>query len=202
MTGLAPILAQNDTVPIHPIGWALIIMAGLVVLGIATLILRSMWQNRRPNPRNPAQMMRHHVKLLMYHVNDDPRFPRAVAQFAKLFRELVPDAGRSATVQGELIRSVDRLASEERRNGNMNWGAKYASFTAFLRERLLDESVFSEEEITTLASKIELIHRNGTDAQNPKEVRVAFGDLIVAAVAYCQKRPVPIQLPTDPASAN
>lgn len=44
-----------------------------------------------------------------------------------LWQTSVPPRGQAATVQGELLRAVEKLRDEARRNGNLNWGRRPSS---------------------------------------------------------------------------
>jgi hypothetical protein len=39
----------------------------------------------------------------------------------KIWRQFVPSAGQAETVQGELLRAMEKLRDEAARNGNGNW---------------------------------------------------------------------------------
>jgi hypothetical protein len=39
----------------------------------------------------------------------------------KIWQTYVPKSGQSASVQGELLRAVEKLRDEAIRNGNVNW---------------------------------------------------------------------------------
>jgi hypothetical protein len=60
-----------------------------------------------------------------------------------IWREFVPASGQAATVQGELLRAVEKLRSEAIRNGNVNWDRGFRILLGYLRKHLLDRAVFS-----------------------------------------------------------
>src|SRR5687768_5497968 len=113
----------------HPAGIALCVMAGLFVLLVVGLIVKSLLDRRRPDFSDPAQMLAHHVSLLKHHHTGEASFLPAARKFAEMFASWVPPEGPADSIQGEVIRSVDRLASEERRNGNGNWNSYYRRMT-------------------------------------------------------------------------
>ena len=63
-----------------------------------------------------------------------------------LWQTSVPRSGLAATVQGELLRAVEKLRDEAQRNGNINWNQDHQALIAYLRDpstplRLADPSV-------------------------------------------------------------
>lgn len=195
---VAPFIVISRMMPatavcqVHHIGWVLIGLSGVFMLGVAGLIIQSVLSNRRPDPRNPKQMLRHHTNLLMLYAESDPGFKEQARRFAELFRDLVPPTGCSTSLQGEVVRSIDRLGSEERRNGNLNWGLGYDEFITVLRESLLDGTVFDETALDEIAACIDTVSRHGTQPQEEDQVYRAFACLIKAAVQFCEAHPEPI----------
>jgi len=61
-----------------------------------------------------------------------------------LWQTSVPANGQSATVQGELLRAVEKLRDEAQRNGNLNWGSGHEVFIEYLRENLLGSAWFDQ----------------------------------------------------------
>lgn len=65
----------------------------------------------------------------------------------RIWRECVPPSGQSRTVEGELLRAVEKLRDEAIRNGNGNWDEGFEILLAFLKAHLLDPAVFSDAAI-------------------------------------------------------
>jgi len=61
-----------------------------------------------------------------------------------IWREFVPPSGQAATVQGELLRAVEKLRDEAIRNGNGNWDKGFKILLRYLEAHLLDRTVFSD----------------------------------------------------------
>jgi hypothetical protein len=61
-----------------------------------------------------------------------------------LWQTSVPPRGQAATVQGELLRAMEKLRDEAQRNGNLNWGSGHAAFIAYLRENLIGSAVIGQ----------------------------------------------------------
>ena len=64
-----------------------------------------------------------------------------------IWRDFVPESGQSDTVQGELLRAVEKLRDEAIRNGNGNWDEGFRILLSYLRQHLLDAAVFSPDQI-------------------------------------------------------
>jgi hypothetical protein len=63
---------------------------------------------------------------------------------SRIWREFVPQAGQADTVQGELLRAVEKLRDEAIRNGNLNWDAGFEILVEYLEAKILDPAVYSE----------------------------------------------------------
>ena len=62
----------------------------------------------------------------------------------RLGQELVPLSGEADTLQGELVRCIDNLRSEARRNGWLNWDVRHEEAIDTLRRFLPEPEAFSE----------------------------------------------------------
>jgi hypothetical protein len=74
-----------------------------------------------------------------------------------IWHECVPKSGQAITVQGELLRAVEKLRDEAIRNGNGNWDAGFEILLAYLNEKLLDNNLFDEkiiEETTEILKRL------------------------------------------------
>ncbi|MFH2046715.1 MAG: hypothetical protein ABIK92_16405 [Pseudomonadota bacterium] len=60
-----------------------------------------------------------------------------------IWKSFVPKSGQSDTVQGELLRSVEKLRDEAIRNGNGNWDKGFVILLSFISKKLDDQDVFS-----------------------------------------------------------
>ena len=61
-----------------------------------------------------------------------------------LWQTYVPKRGQADTVQGELIRAVEKLRDEAQRNGNVNWGKNHVLLAEYLRHTLARSGLFDE----------------------------------------------------------
>jgi hypothetical protein len=67
-----------------------------------------------------------------------------------IWKNFVPKSGQADTVQGELLRAVEKLRDESFRNGNINWDEGFEIFIDLLRHYLVNTKIFSEEKTVLL----------------------------------------------------
>jgi len=60
-----------------------------------------------------------------------------------IWQNLIPKSGQADSVQGEILRAIEKLAWEAQKNGNINWDIGFEKLISFLKEILLTESSFS-----------------------------------------------------------
>jgi len=53
-----------------------------------------------------------------------------------IWKKLVPQQGQAESLQGELLRVVEKLRYEAQQNGNINWDDDFAYFCDFLQDNL------------------------------------------------------------------
>jgi len=61
-----------------------------------------------------------------------------------LWQTYVPKSGQAETVQGELIRGVEKLRHEAQRNGNINWDKGHEILAKYLETILINSGEFNE----------------------------------------------------------
>lgn len=61
----------------------------------------------------------------------------------EIWLNYVPTRGQSDTVEGELIRAVEKLRYEAHSNGNGNWDEGFKMFCDYLLETLVNDKAFS-----------------------------------------------------------
>ena len=146
-----------------------------------------------------SQLIAHHVAVLMYHDTASGSFEASAGSFAGLWEDLVPEQGQATSIQGEILRAVGRLASEDRRNGCVNWDKYYEGLVEFLRTWLPSKRVFNAAQCARILTDLDAVVANGRHGIDYQVIRVVFGRLIEDAAAYCRAcpNPVPIeQLPS------
>jgi len=63
-----------------------------------------------------------------------------------IWQKLVPKSGQADTVQGELLRAIEKLRDEAHRNGNGNFHKDcHGLLVKYLKKYLIDESIFGKE---------------------------------------------------------
>ena len=112
---------------------------------------------------------------------------RYEAEARELWATSVPPSGQAATVQGELLRAVEKLRDEAVRNGNVNWDGDHAALARFLRTALVSSGTFGTEEVLEIeqdvARVVDVNHPPGDDLYDRLADRV---------VEWCQAHPSPI----------
>jgi hypothetical protein len=58
-----------------------------------------------------------------------------------IWRNLVPHRGQASTVQGELLRAVEKLRWEAQENGNINWDEGFLMLLDFLGKHLAGHGI-------------------------------------------------------------
>ena len=75
-----------------------------------------------------------------------------------MWQKLVPKSGQAATVQGELIRAIEKLRDEAQRNGNANFNKNcHLVLVNYLKNYLTDKNIFSEIEIAETINNLSLL---------------------------------------------
>lgn len=87
--------------------------------------------------------------------------PRFTAECQTLWTELVPDSGACTTVQGELLRAVQALATEAQDNDNVNWDRDFERFCDLLDEYLLHGAPLPQAEREATERDLDVIRRFG-----------------------------------------
>jgi len=61
----------------------------------------------------------------------------------QIWVKYVPKSGQSDTVEGELIRAIEKLRYEAQNNGNVNWDLGFEQFCDYLWDVLNDTKTFN-----------------------------------------------------------
>ncbi|KXX69205.1 hypothetical protein AVL50_20280 [Flammeovirga sp. SJP92] len=74
----------------------------------------------------------------------------------RIWQTYVPKSGQSETMQGELIRAVERLRNEAQRNGNINFSTNcHIRILNFLKVTLNDDKVFDRQTLQEIEDDLE-----------------------------------------------
>ncbi|KRR14631.1 hypothetical protein CQ12_10905 [Bradyrhizobium jicamae] len=66
-----------------------------------------------------------------------------------IWKTKVPSNGQADTVEGELLRAVEKLRWEAQGNGNINWDDGFEILVSFLQAHLLDATVYPDDVLTS-----------------------------------------------------
>lgn len=111
---------------------------------------------------------------------------------AWIWEELVPLSGTAGTVQGELLRAVESLRSEARRNGNGNWGQRFEELLDVLEYYLLDGDIVPEARRFEIGDDIARLRNSEFTPYLDNDLYDRLAD---AVVTFCESNPELIALP-------
>ncbi len=129
-----------------------------------------------------------------------------------IWKNLVPRSGQASSLQGELLRAVEKLRTEAQGNGNINWDDGFVKFVEFLKLHLQAEHRFKDETKAQLNSDLHRlasfrtfddIQENVRNHHLPPEGLAYVADdlydrLVACIVEYSRMHPEPIPLQPDP----
>jgi hypothetical protein len=76
-----------------------------------------------------------------------------------IWQNFVPKSGQAKTIQGELLRAIEKLRDEAHRNGNGNFNNScHKLLIVYLREKLNDEKIFNKETIKQINADLDKIN--------------------------------------------
>jgi hypothetical protein len=101
-----------------------------------------------------------------------------------IWQTYVPRVGQADTVQGELLRAVEKLRDEAIRNGNGNWDESFDILLLYLEERLLDPTVYSDKAIADTRKILARLHAY----ENPLMDDEPYDELGDRVVEYFRRR--------------
>lgn len=128
----------------------------------------------------------------------------------QLWKELVPSKGAANTLQGELVRAIVRLQSENFKNGMMNWGdgsGYYEAFTELIHSTLKAEPSFTKLVKAVIDADVLEIKQAGQDGKSlalgkavheqmsgknsliPADVEMAMQRIGALIGIWCQRHP-------------
>src|SRR5690348_5721274 len=106
-----------------------------------------------------------------------------------IWNEQVPSQGQAETVQGELLRCVEKLRWEAQTNGNVNWDDQFELLAAFIEKTLEASGVFDAEAMSEILADIARLR----DYEMPEASDDPYDRLSDRVVEYsrAQDGPVP-----------
>jgi hypothetical protein len=111
-----------------------------------------------------------------------------------LWQTYVPPRGQAETVQGELIRAIEKLRDEAQRNGNANWDESHVILAEFVRDTLVDSELFDE------ATNVEIDRDVGRllDAEVPEASDEPYDRLADRVVEWARAHADPVPHEPNP----
>ena len=73
----------------------------------------------------------------------------------------VPASGQADTLQGELLREVEKLRTEAMDNGNLNWDDNFAFFCDNIKQTLADSNLFDSQRLENLSRLLDFVKECG-----------------------------------------
>jgi hypothetical protein len=110
------------------------------------------------------------------------------AEAKRLWSTYVPKNGQADTVQGELIRAIEKLRDEAQRNGNGNWDRGHQIFCSFLRDHLCRPNVFGGDAVNAILSDVSRLE----DYEHPYLEDDIYDRLTDRIVEWSRMNPDPV----------
>lgn len=105
-----------------------------------------------------------------------------------LWQTSVPRSGQAATVQGELLRAVEKLRDEAQRNGNINWNQDHQALIAYLRNTLLRSALFDRAAVQEIGTDLDRLSRY----EYPESSDAPYDRLADRVIEWCHAHPEPV----------
>ncbi|GGD72671.1 hypothetical protein GCM10011514_40980 [Emticicia aquatilis] len=103
----------------------------------------------------------------------------------EIWKNLVPRRGQADSVQGELLRIIEKLRYEAQNNGNANWDRQYRMLTDYLLKTLIKSNAFDEFALNEITSDIKTL-QNHMYPQTEDDIFDRISDRIVE---FCKANP-------------
>lgn len=156
----------------------LILSAGLLFVILILLTILIVVGTRVLSPQRIASDLKRDKYVAKY-----------TEEAARLWREYAPQSGQASTVQGELIRDLQRLRDEAQRNGNLNWDEEFSHMAEYLESTLCGDNSFdatAKAEIRADVARLKQAKRAETDDQ-------VYARLSDRVVEWCHAHPKPLK---------
>jgi hypothetical protein len=111
-----------------------------------------------------------------------------------IWKTYVPRRGQADSVQGELLRAVEKLRDEAQRNGNVNWDEHHKRLLVYLREKLIGSGSFGAEALKGLAADLDRL----ADFEHPLTDDEPFDRITYRVVDWYRAQPKPVPHKHDP----
>lgn len=111
-----------------------------------------------------------------------------------VWRNLVPKSGQADTVQGELLRAVEKLCWEAQNNGNGNWDDRFEMLIEFLASTLTSEARLPDSVRDSVVTDLAVLR----DYERPYLEDDLYDRLTEAVVEFCRVNPLPMKRAKNP----
>ncbi len=115
-------------------------------------------------------------------------------QAKALWKSSVPARGQADTVQGELLRAIEKLRDEGMRNGNVNWDEGHRILLDFLRTTLLGDETLGPEAKVALTRDLDRL----AECERPVTRDDLYDRVADCLMEWCVAHPTPIPHPPNP----
>lgn len=105
-----------------------------------------------------------------------------------LWETSVPRSGQASTVQGELLRAVEKLRDEAQRNGNKNWDNGFEILLGYLRDNLLGSGLFDQAASQEIRDDLDRL----SEFNDPETSDASFDRLSDNVIEWCRAHPEPV----------
>ena len=103
-----------------------------------------------------------------------------------IWNNLVPQSGQAESLQGELLRQIEKIAREAQVNGNVNWDGDFEFFCDFLKEKLTEIDVINDEEKSRVVEALAKFKEHGQYARKLYNKEISDEDFDVMKIAYVE----------------
>ncbi len=101
-----------------------------------------------------------------------------------IWQHYVPKRGQSKTLQGELLREIEKIRCEAQDNGNVNWNDDFSRYCDFITDALLSQSVFAEDDKAIIRVIMDYLKSCGQYAERYNNGHIKDKDVIPSKLAY------------------
>lgn len=116
-------------------------------------------------------------------------------QAKHIWQTYVPATGQADTVQGELLRAIEKLRDEAQRNGNLNWDEHFVLLCHFVQTTLQGSQELDDTTKAAVQSDISRL----LNSEHPYTEDDLYDRLTEAAMEWCLAHPEPVPHPQNPA---
>ena len=128
-----------------------------------------------------------------------------------IWKNLVPKSGQASSIQGELLRAVERLRWEAQGNGNINWDEGFIALIDFLEKTLSTLAFCSDDDRRRLKSDLDRLRNflpvdqleSDLERENLPYVEDDLYDRLTDfVIAFARANPTPLAHEKNPDSAS